>query len=106
MSRRRRFTPEQKAAIVRRNLIDKEDVSALCEEHSLQPSVFYEWRNQLFENGALALQDRRRGDPQKRALEKEREKNEELQKRLVRKDQVIATLAERNVALEKPNGGA
>lgn len=103
--RRKSFTPEQKAGIVREHLIDKVEVSVLCEQHSIQPSLFYSWRNQLFTNAALALQDGRRGSPQKRALDAERRKVEELKAQLTRKNGVIAELAERNVTLEKGPGG-
>ena len=46
-SSRRRFTPEQKALIVRRHLANKESVSALAEEFGLQPSQIPLWVNQL-----------------------------------------------------------
>ena len=46
-SSRRRFTPEQKALIVRRHLANKELVSALAEEFGLQPSQIHLWVNQL-----------------------------------------------------------
>ena len=42
--KRRSFTAEQKAAILRRHHIDKVPVSQLCEEAGLQPSVFYYWQ--------------------------------------------------------------
>ena len=41
---RRQFTAEQKAAILRRHLMDKVPVSDLCAEYKLQPSVFYGWQ--------------------------------------------------------------
>jgi transposase-like protein len=40
-SSRRRFTPEQKAQIVRRHLANKESVSALVEEFGLQTSQIH-----------------------------------------------------------------
>lgn len=106
-ARRRIFTPEQKAAIVKQNIIGKIDIGELCEEHQIQPSRFYQWRTQLFENAAMALQDRRRTrhDPQKRALEAEQRKVEVLESELARKDHVIAKLAEENVDLKKAPGG-
>ena len=99
------FTPEQKAEALRRHLLDKVEMSVLCQEFGIAPSLFYRWRNQLFENGALALQDRRRGDPQKQKLEAERRQREKLQAQLDRKNHVIAILAERNMRLEKEDGG-
>ena len=107
-SKYRRFSPEEKAAIIRQNLVDKTEVSVLCKEHDLQPSVFYEWRAQLFADAALALQDRRRTrrDPQQRILKAEQKKVEKLTEELARKDHVIAKLAEENVDLKKGFGEA
>ena len=45
--KRRTFGAEQKAEILRRHIKDKEQVSDLCEEYGIQPSVFYGWQNQL-----------------------------------------------------------
>lgn len=53
---RRQFTTDQKVAILRRHFVDKIPVSELCEEYELQPSVFYYWQKQAFENLAGALQ--------------------------------------------------
>ena len=63
MTRRkqRRFTPEQKVAIIRRHLLEQAPVSGLCDEYHLQPTVFYRWQKQLFEKGTAAFQ--RETDP-------------------------------------------
>ena len=53
---RKHYTPEEKVSILRRHLLDKVPVSTLCEELQLQPTVFYHWLKQLFENGAVAFQ--------------------------------------------------
>jgi transposase len=50
---RRSFTPEQKAALLARHYVEKVPVSQLCEENDLQPSVFYYWQKQLFENAVV-----------------------------------------------------
>lgn len=42
--RRRQFTPEEKATILRRHLADKVPVSDLCEEYHIQPTLFYLWQ--------------------------------------------------------------
>jgi len=41
--RRRQFTADEKATILRRHLVDKIPVSDLCDEYRLQPSLFYVW---------------------------------------------------------------
>jgi transposase-like protein len=40
---RRKFTGEQKAAIVRRHLIDKEQISSIAQEISIQPTQIHQW---------------------------------------------------------------
>ena len=66
---RRSFTADQKAALLLRHHVDKVPVSQLCEENDLQPSLFYYWQKQLFENAATALQPQAPVAPSK-ALEK------------------------------------
>src|SRR5580765_6511959 len=53
---RKHYTAEEKVAILRRRLLDKVPVSDLCEELGLQPTVFYRWQKEFFENGAAAFQ--------------------------------------------------
>ena len=50
---RKHYTWEEKVAIVRRHLLDKEPSSKLCDEAGLQPTVFYHWQKEFFENGHL-----------------------------------------------------
>jgi len=37
---RKHYTPEEKVAILRRHLLDKEPISKLCGELGFQPTVF------------------------------------------------------------------
>ena len=41
---RKHYTPEEKVAILRRHLLEKEPISKLCDELGLQPTVFYRWQ--------------------------------------------------------------
>ena len=54
-------------AIVRRYLVDKIPVSDLCDEYGLNPTVFYRWQKEFFENGTAAFE--RRGDGREPELE-------------------------------------
>src|SRR5438876_11199330 len=49
---RKHYAPEEKVAILRRHLLEKETISKLCDEVGLQPTVFYRWQKEFFENGA------------------------------------------------------
>ncbi len=96
---RRSFTAAQKAAILKRHHADKVPVSQVCEEEGIQPSLFYYWQRQLFENADRALQ------PPTTAREKElAARVETLEAKLARKDQVIAEISEEYVALKKELG--
>jgi transposase len=55
---RKHYTPEEKVAILRRHLLEKEPISKLCDEMGLQPTVFYRWQKEFFENGVAAFEPR------------------------------------------------
>src|ERR1035438_10506246 len=57
---RKPYTPEEKVAILRRHLVEKEPISKLCDELGLQPRVFYRWQKEFFENGAVAFEQKAR----------------------------------------------
>jgi hypothetical protein len=40
-------------------LLEKEPISKLCDEVGLQPTVFYRWQKEFFENGAAAFEQKR-----------------------------------------------
>lgn len=99
---RRHHTPDQKIVLIRRHLVDKVPVSELCQEHDLQPSVFYSWLRQLFENGAAAFEESRKASSKRE--EQLLEKVEHLTGRLARKDEVIAAVTAEMVSLKKELG--
>ncbi|MBL8175277.1 MAG: transposase [Bryobacterales bacterium] len=96
---RKHYTADEKVAILRRHLLDKEPISKLCDELGLQPTVFYRWQKEFFENGAAAFQTKARS-PQ--AAEQERIAY--LEKKIQRKDEVLAELMGEHIALKKELG--
>ncbi len=96
---RKHYTAEQKVAILRRHLLEHEPVSKLCDEAGLQPAMFYRWQKEFFENGTAAFQNKSRTNAQG-----EQERIEFLEKRIQRKDEVIAELMEEHVILKKSLG--
>jgi transposase len=101
---RRQHTVDQKAAILRRHLVDKVPVSELCNELNLQPSVFYHWLRQVQENlaGALTTTPAPAG-PSKREKELAAEVAQ-LKAKLAKKDGVIAEIAAEYTQLKKELG--
>ena len=57
---RKQYAPEEKVTILRRHLLEKEPISKLCDEVGLQPTVFYRWQKEFFENGAAAFDQKSR----------------------------------------------
>jgi transposase len=96
---RTHYTAEEKVAILRRHLLDKVPVSDLCEELGLQPTVFYRWQKEFFENGAAAFQGQGRLDHRA-----EQQRIEFLEKKIQTKDEVLAELMAEHIALKKSLG--
>jgi len=96
---RKHYTPEEKVSILRRHLVEKAPVSALCEELKIQPTVFYRWLKEFFENGAAAFRHQ---------LDQEGKKDKQriaaLEEKLKSKNEVLAELMEEHVALKKSLG--
>jgi transposase-like protein len=101
MRKRRHFTPEQKAELLRRHIIDKVPVSEICNEHKLQPSVFYDWLKLLVAQAPAVLVSPARGaSPEKKLAGKVAA----LEEKLAKKDAVIAEISEEFVRLKKELG--
>lgn len=98
---RRHFSDEQKVAIVKRHLVDKASVSDLCDAYKIQPTQFYQWQKQLFENGAVAF--RRNGQAKRKADAKDR-KIAQLEAKLIQKNEVVAEILEDQIKLKKELG--
>jgi transposase len=93
---RKHYTTAEKVAILRCHLVEHVPISNVCDRHGISVSMFYNWQNQFFQNGAAAF-ERDRSAPSKdqdRVITALREK-------LQRKNEVIAELMEEHVKLKK-----
>jgi len=96
---RRRFSAQEKVAVLRRHLVEKVAVSDLCDEFHLAPNLFYRWQKEFFENGAAAFEQ-----DSSTELRHLKDRVEALQTKLAHKDEVIAEIMESHVALKKTLG--
>ena len=105
---RRHFDADQKAAILKRYLVEKVPVSDLCDEHGIQPNQIYKWQGLLFDNAAAVLERAgRRGKPTTIAERRVEHLEEQLRRKeakLQQKNEVIAELMEENVRAKKACG--
>jgi len=104
MSKRKRFTPEEKVAIIRRHLIENVPVSDLCDEIGVHPNQYYNWQKQLFENAAPVFQRRPNKANEKRRQNAAERKIEQLEQKLQDRNEVVAELMQEHVQLKKELG--
>ena len=102
-NKRRKFSLEEKVRLLRLHLVEKVPVSDICDQHGLNPNVFYRWQQQFFENGSAAFEKAGKGrtDSQSKKL---LEKVTKLQAKLASKDEVIAEIMASHVELKKSLG--
>jgi len=102
MSRERRhFTAQQKAAVVRRHLAGKEAVSDLADELAVQPSLIHLWVKQVLDQAERAFDRARGGRP---GTDLKDRQIDQLQSKLLQKNEVISELMQEHVQLKKELG--
>ena len=92
---RKHYTADEKVSILRRHLLEHVPVSKLCDERSLQPTVFYRWQKELFENGTAAFGRQTRSDKAP-----EHQQIAVLERKLQRRNEIIAELMDEHLALK------
>jgi transposase len=98
---RRHFTPQEKVAIVKRHLLEGVPISTVCDEFQINPTLFYQWQRQLFENAHLSFDTGRKS----KALEDAKDRKLlQLEAKLARKNEVMAELMEALTDEKKRNG--
>ena len=96
---RRRFSGQEKIAVIRRHLIEGVSVSDICDEYSLNVNTFYSWQKTFFDHGAEVFDNRRRSkvDPRDQKIEA-------LEAKLSDRDEGLAELMMDHVRLKKKLG--
>jgi hypothetical protein len=97
--KRQYYTAEQKVSVLKRHLVEREEVSAICEELKLHPTVFYEWQRRFFENGVKAFESE-----EKQESKLLQDKVDALEQKMRRKDSAMAELVEELIAEKKRHG--
>ena len=100
--KRKHYQAPEKVAILKRHLVEKKPLSDLCEELGLQPTVFYRWQKEFFENGAAAFENT--GKRRKTVAEAKDRRIAALEEKLQQKNEVLAELMQEYVQLKKGLG--
>src|ERR1051326_934516 len=98
---RRHFAGTEKVAILKRHLLDKVPISDLCDELHLYPNQVHAWLKEFFENGHAAFDNGRKS---KAVDDAQQKKIQQLEAKLVRKNEVMAELMEAHTQLKKDLG--
>ncbi len=100
MSRKRkRYTPAEKVAILRRHLLDGLAVSDVCDGHGLHPTLFYRWQKEFFEGGAAAF-----AKESSQQVGQLRRRVAALEEKLAQKNDVLVEITEEYVRCKKNTG--
>ena len=104
---RKKYTSEEKLAIVKSHLVGKRPVSEICEAYGIAPSLYYKWQQQLFEHGSEAFDVKGKEGQMRRESQEQKRLREELEKtqaKLANKHEVLSELMSEHVALKKSLG--
>ncbi len=99
--KRRSFSAEQKADVVRRHLVGKTPASDLADELGVQPSQIHLWVKQVLDQAEKVFE---RSGARSRGSDAKDRRVEQLEAKLANKNEVIAELMEENVRAKKANG--
>ena len=97
MTKRRRFTPEQKIAYLREHFEKNIPVPDICEKHRIHPNQFYRWKKEFFEAAVEIFST-------KTSKRKNEKRLSDFDKKLKNRNEVIAELLEENLKLKKLSG--
>ena len=101
-SERRQLNPQEKIAALKRHLLEGVPVSTICDDLGIAPTLFYRWQKELFENGHTLFENGRKA---KAVEDANQAKIQQLEAKLVRKNEVMAELMEALTAEKKRTGG-
>ena len=93
---RKRFTAQEKVAILRRHLLEHTPVSDLRGQNGILPTMFCRWQKESFENAAAAFEPRalRAGDDEDR-------RTTFLDQTLQRTHEALSELIEEHIKIKK-----
>jgi transposase-like protein len=101
-ARRKRWTGGEIIEMLQRVLVERVELSKVCEERGCCPSQVYRWQKELFDGGARVF-ERSNGAAEKRVGAAEA-RAAQLEAKLRRKDEVLSELMEEHIALKKTVG--
>lgn len=103
-SPRKSYSVSRKAEILRAHLVGKKPISDVCDEYGIQPSLYYSWQKQLFDNMEQILETKPHNAKRNGRETEAQRQIEALRAKLDKKNAVIAEISEEFVTLKKELG--
>lgn len=97
--KKRKFSSVEKVKAVKRHLVDKETVSAVCESLGIGPNLFYKWQQQLFSEGSKAF------EKESKPSQVDQAKVTKLEATLQQRESALAELLTDHIKLKKKWNG-
>lgn len=104
MKKKKIYTPEEKAIILREHLDDNIPISDLAEKYGIHPNAVYTWKKQLFEQAPKSLERKRKAAEQAEA-NRDKQRIAELEALLARREKLISEIVSENIELKKNTSG-
>lgn len=103
MKKRRHYSSEDKAKILREYIDNNLSISSVCEKYQIHPNLIYKWKKLMYESTPDALSySKKKSDKQHSAAER---RIAELEALLAKRESLIAELVEDNISLKKKLSG-
>lgn len=98
---KKRYSPEEKAKILREHFKDQIPLGTLSEKYGIHPNLLYKWEKEFFEHAPEIFRARGKDDHDKKLAQE----NEQLKAKLKDRNDVIGEIIEDNIRLKKKLNG-
>jgi len=95
---KRKFTAEFKVQVLREHLENQVPVGTVCEQHNINPNLFYLWKKELFTGALETFSKKQNGKTDEGKINR-------LEEKLKDKDSLISEIVEDNLRLKKKLNG-
>lgn len=104
MKKKKIYSAEEKAIILREHLENNIPISDLAEKYGIHPNAVYTWKKQLFEQAPQVLSRKKKSIEQSTKNEQE-QRIAELEALLARREKLISEIVSENIDLKKNTNG-
>ena len=91
---RKKYSPQAKVKMVLEGIAYPDGIQSYCRKMGIRDVLFYKWKKQIYEQADSVFKNRKN----------QQTKEHRLKETIDKKDKIISTLVEENIALKKSIG--